>query len=176
MILAEKNALIKLRRNDEIFFLNGDAALSLNHIKKVSLNDLILALTLDEIRNVPKIKNNNLNKNTAVYGSKIKSKNGSVISENILGKMKINGAIQLNKSGYKESSVILAKEIFRNYPIVAENFNNRIYFADLLAELELYNEAIEDYRKIFKLDLNEDEMSIISEKIERTNLKLLENN
>ena len=53
LILTERSSLLQLKRGSGIFVLKGDAAIGLNHVREVSLNDLILALTLDEIRNVP---------------------------------------------------------------------------------------------------------------------------
>ncbi len=80
LLLTEKNSLVQLVKNEERFLLKGDVAIGLNHIKKISINDLILALTLDEIRNVPKIKRNSLSKNTAVYGAEVKNSFGIEIN------------------------------------------------------------------------------------------------
>ncbi len=133
------------------FVLKANAAIGINHIRKVSINDLILALTLEEIRNVPKIKRSNLSKNTAVYGTEISESNTNSVKDNDLGVKKINGAKILNESGYKESSLIAAKEVFRNYPDISTDFNTRIYFANVLIELELYQEALSEFQRINKL-------------------------
>jgi len=175
LILTEKKSLIQLNKDNERFLLNSDAAIGLNHIKKISLNDLVLALTLDEIRNVPKIKRNSISKNTAVYGSETKAKDDMVIDENMLGNKKINGAKQLNVSGYTESSIIVAKEVFRNYPNVASNFENRVYFADLLKDLKLYEEAASEFSNMENLNLSKSQKEILKDKNNEVSLILMKN-
>ena len=176
LILAESNSLVRLKKADEIFILRGDAAIGLNHLKKVSVNDLILALTLDEIRNVPKIKSNGLSKNTAVYGSNEQKNKSAYSDDKYLGEKKIKGARQLSENGYQESSIIAAKEVFRNYPSINTKFDERLYFADLLSELKLYEEALEDYIQISNLELNSEENNILEARIASTNMKMVENN
>jgi hypothetical protein len=139
VLLTEANSYIQLNKDNNMFVLKGDVAIGLNHIKQVSINDLLLALALDEIRNVPKIKKNSISKNTAVYGSKSKVEKEISIDKNLLGAKKLNGAKLLNESGYSESSVIVAKEVFRNYPKISMRFEDRLYFADILNELKLYH-------------------------------------
>lgn len=174
LVLTEKRSSLQLIKNNQIFVIKDDIAIGLNHIKKISKNDLILALTLDEIRNVPKLKRNGLSKNTAVYGSEININENEVIKSYDLGFKRINGAKLLNESGYKESSIIVAREVFRNYPKTSKNFENRIYFADLLKDLDLYQEALGEYSRIEKLDLKEEQKNILEKRNEEISLKLLE--
>lgn len=174
LILTDKNSLVELSKGDETFLLKDNAAIGLNHIKKVSINDLILALTLDEIRNVPKIKSKSISKSTAVYGSDNSSKIAPIIKENELGRKKMNGAKILSNSGYVESSIIAAKEVFRKHETISNNFDDRIYFADLLNTLELYQEAASEYARIDKLDLNISQKQILSKKKIEVSKKLME--
>ena len=174
VLLTEKNAYILLNKDNKRFELKGDAAIGLNHIRQVSINDLILALALDEIRNVPKIKKSNTSRNTAVYGSKGNENKEIAIDENVLGSKKLNGAKILNENGYSESSVIVAKEVFRNYPKVSMNFSDRLYFADVLNKLELYQEAAAEYNKLKNLALTDKEKETIAARIEAVNLKLVD--
>ena len=174
VLLTEKNAYILLNKDNKRFELKGDAAIGLNHIRQVSINDLILALALDEIRNVPKIKKSNTSRNTAVYGSKGNENKEIAIDENVLGPKKLNGAKILNENGYSESSVIVAKEVFRNYPKVSMNFSDRLYFADVLNKLELYQEAAAEYNKLKNLALTDKEKETIAARIEAVNLKLVD--
>ena len=174
VLLTERNAYILLNKDNKRFELKGDAAIGLNHIRQVSINDLILALALDEIRNVPKIKKSNTSRNTAVYGSKGNENKEIAIDENVLGPKKLNGAKILNENGYSESSVIVAKEVFRNYPKVSMNFSDRLYFADVLNKLELYQEAAAEYNKLKNLALTDKEKETIAARIEAVNLKLVD--
>ena len=176
LILTNENSFVQLRKGSEVFVLKGDAAIGLNHVREVSLNDLILALTLDEIRNVPVQDGNDISSNTAVYGTESQINEKQLLNEKILGKKKINGAKQLNENGYLESSIIAAKEVFRNYPTIAKNIKDRLYFADLLVELKLYREALEDYQTISELDVSTEENEDLSAIIEDLSLKILENN
>lgn len=174
LLLTEKKSLVHLTRDNEKFLISGDVAIGLNHIKKITVNELILALTLDEIRNVPKIKRNSLSKNTAVYGSEVTNKSSIKLSDEILGKKKINGAKLLNENGYVESSIVAAKEVFRNYPNLSNNFEDRLYFADLLKDLELYQEASSEYKRIEKINLSAEQNTIIQKRSEEVNLKLMD--
>ena len=164
LVLAEEKSSLTLLKNGQKFVLKANAAIGINHIRKVSINDLILALALDEIRNVPKIKRNNLSKNTAVYGTELSESLNKSYDNNDLGEKKINGAKILNESGYKESSLIAAKEVFRNYPDISKEFKNRIYFADVLIDLELYQEALSEFERISKLKITKDEKLLLKTK------------
>ena len=176
LVLTEKKSFIQLSNNEQKFLLKDDAAIGLNYLKKVSKNDLILALALDEIRNVPKIKRNSLSKNTAVYGTNNSAKPISQMGEDLFGIKKINGAKLLCEAGYMESSVIAAKEVFRNYPSIASNFSDRIYFVNVLDQLELYQEALSEINRIQKLDLTDVQKSTVKKQNEEISIKLVENN
>ena len=173
VLLTEPNSYIQLNKDENRFMLKGDVAIGLNHIKQVSINDLLLALALDEIRNVPKMKKNGTSKHTAVYGSKSKVEKVVSIDENLLGTKKLNGAKLLNENGYSESSVIVAKEVFRNYPKISMKFNDRLYFADILNDLKLYQEASSEYTKLENIALTEKEKDIIRKRIETVSMKLV---
>lgn len=174
LLLTDKNSLVELEKGNESFLLKDNAAIGLNHIKKVSINDLILALTLDEIRNVPKIKSKSISKSTAVYGSNNGEKSIVSVDEDDLGLKKINGAKILSKSGYIESSIIAAKEVFRKHENISKKFNERMYFAELLNKLELYQEAAIEYARIDKLELDNSEKQILSKKKIEVSKKLIE--
>lgn len=168
VLITDENSFIQLSSGDNNFILRSNSALGLNHVKKVSINDLLLMLTMEEIRNLP--KNNNTNaKSTAVYGSEVKESKVT-ISENTFGLKKLNGAKQLAESGYKESAVIVAKETYRKHPSTKTMADERIYFADLLFELNLHNEALEEYKVISNLSLTDIQKVHISEKIEQITL------
>jgi hypothetical protein len=170
VLITDENSFIQLSSGSSNFILRSNSALGLNHIKKVSINDLLLALTMEEIRNLP--KSNSLSaKSTAVYGSEIKQ-GETTISENSLGQKKLNGAMQLAESGFKESAIIAANETYRKHPSTRLMINERIYFADLLFELNLLNEALEEYQTISDLDLSDSQNGELSRKIEAVTLKI----
>lgn len=171
LIMTDKNASIQLSKDESIFMLKSDAALGLNSIKKISINELILALTVEEVKSVPK-KSGNDTKTTAVYGSKIKTNNNVSVTPSLLGSKKINGAKQLAQSGFKESSILVAKETFRKYPETAEIAKNRLFFAALLEELNLNDEAFDEYSKISKLNLTYSDKELVKNKLSLLSVKL----
>ncbi|MCP5064016.1 MAG: hypothetical protein GY936_16360, partial [Ignavibacteriae bacterium] len=79
----------------------------------------------------------------------------------------------LNENGYRESSVIVAKEVFRNYPKISMKFEDRLHFADILNELKLYQEASSEYAKLENIALSDKEKDTISKRIETVNMKLV---
>lgn len=174
LLLTNDNSLVEIIIGKEKLLVKSDAAIGLNHIKKVSINDLILALTLDEIRNVPKIKSKSNSKSTAVYGSNSAVEKSEILKEDELGRKKLNGAKILSESGYIESSIIVAKEVFRKHKIIANNFDDRMYFAGLLNKLELYQEAASEYSRIDKFDLEISEKQILNKKKIEVSKKLME--
>ncbi len=173
LILTEENSFIQLKKGNNRFILNSNSALGLSYIREISINDLLLALAMEEIRNVPKNKSNGIEKNTAVYGAKVTTNSATSISTSKLGLKKINGAKQLAKSGFTESAIIVSKDVFRKYPETKKNFSNRIYFANLLDDLSLYNEALDEYKSIKKLELSANEKLDVDNKIEKTSVKLM---
>jgi hypothetical protein len=165
LIITEKNSYVQLVKNGSRFILNGNSALNLMNIKKVSINDLILALTMEEIRNIPANASDNT-KNTAVYGTQEGESGSLAVDENVIGIKKLNGARQLAESGYRESAIIVAKETYRKHPVTRSRFSERIYFADLLAGLALYEEALTEYNEVQKLELTEQQKEIVAGKVD----------
>ena len=175
LIITEKNSFIQLDKVGSKFILDENSALGLNYLKKISINDLLLALAMEDIRNVPKNKNNGIAKNTAVYGEETAVVNPIAVAQNSLGERKINGAKQLAQNGYQESAIIVAKETYRKYPSTSRNVDDRIYFANLLSTLDLNNEALEEFSAVSKMNLNDDQREKVDEEIGKIKLTLISN-
>ncbi len=173
LLVTEENSMVQLNKNGNRFVLEDNSALGLNYIKKISINDLLLALAMEEIRNVPKIKKSNEVKSTAVYGEEVSAGNATTVLENTLGVKKLNGAKLLAENGYKESSVIVAKETYRKYPDTRKRIEDRIYFADILADLGLYQEAASEYASIKNEPMTDKQREMLEKRIEEINLKLV---
>ncbi len=171
LIITEANSFIQLERENNRFILKANSALGLSHIRNISVNDLLLALAMEEIRNIPTNKQNGIEKNTAVYGENITTNVDSKLPINKLGNMKINGAKQLAENGFNESAIIVSKDTFRKYPSTKLNFDDRIYFANLLEELNLFNETLDEYNSISKLDLTNAQQTFVKNKIENISMK-----
>jgi hypothetical protein len=173
LLLTDEKSSIRLNNEKGTFLINNNIAVGLKNIRKVSLNDLVLALALEDIRNVPKKKQNGNSKNTAVYGSEENQEKDLKIKNEHLGFLKLNGAKFLHKNGFTESAIIVGKEVFRNFPSIANSFEDRLYFADLLNGLKLYQEAASDYSQIQNLNISDVQKSIIEKKKEELSVKLL---
>ena len=171
LIITDEKSFIQLNKDGNKFILQSNSALGLNYVKEVSINDLLLALAMEEIRRVPKEDGNSNTKNTAVYGEEIKPETSLNITEDLMGIKKLNGAKQLAENGYKESAVIVAKETYRKYPSTKKNIEERIFFANLLADLKLYSESFEEFDEIKKESPGNE---VISKKLEELKSKIPE--
>jgi len=173
-LMTSQNSRVVLQFGKEKFKINNMSIISLRGIKKLSTDELLLALAMENLIDVPaKKKRLNNSPNTAVYGSEIKEKTKTVINKNNFGIMRLNGAKQLAQNGYAESAIIEAMETYRKYPDTKVLSGYRIYFADLLVKKSLYDEALTEYRKIKSLKLNAKEKSHVAEQMAFLKKKLL---
>lgn len=156
LIATGENSSVYLKSGGSGFVLEDNSALGINNIKKMTLNELLLALAADEIKNIRPAKSGGKTRNTAVYGEKIDNRklethiNDSVL----LGIKKLNGAKQLVKNGYKESAILLAKETYRKYPATRERISDRLFFVEMMIEMNLLNEAAEEINDIAKYKID----------------------
>ncbi|MFO7448189.1 MAG: hypothetical protein R6W90_17660 [Ignavibacteriaceae bacterium] len=170
-LVTSNNSSVHISSGDIKFRLNESSAINAVHLKKVTLDDLLLALAMDDMINAPKKKENNKSKSTVVYGTK-EGKKPLLIESDDFGIKKLNGAVQIAEAGFKESAVIAAKETFRKYPETNLIPPFRIYFAGILTGLGLYEEAYEDFSSIKKLKLSDKEKKEVEDKLEQLNKKL----
>ncbi|MBT8381736.1 MAG: hypothetical protein KJO59_05210, partial [Ignavibacteria bacterium] len=91
------------------------------------------------------------------------------------GIKRLNGARQLSESGLTESAIVFAKETYRKYPDTKSDPSYRIYFANILYNKSLYEEALVEYKEISKLDLNEKQRNEVSSAIENIKKVLMSN-
>jgi len=149
------------------------SAVSISSIKKMSTDDLLLALAMEDMINAPKTNGKNQSSSTATYGDdEGKNKNPEVKTDDF-GIKRLNGAMQLAKNGFKESSVVFAKETYRKYPDSKQIPSYRIYFADILYDKGLYEEALGEYIEIAKLDLSKEEKAKVESQTQGINKILL---
>ncbi|MAT56578.1 MAG: hypothetical protein K8F60_06450 [Melioribacteraceae bacterium] len=172
-IETDEKSFIQLNKDGKKFMLSSSSALGLNYIKEISLNDLLLALAMEEIRNVPQKKNETNISNTAVYGSKIKNKEDVYTNDFEHGLKRLNGAKQLNEFGYSKSAVIAAKETYRNYPSTKKLIDERLYFADILIQLKLFEEALTELNNIKENSIDEKDINLVQERINKVKLEML---
>jgi hypothetical protein len=138
----------------------------------MNTDDLLLALAMEDMMNSPKEIEKNSD-NTAVYGTEAGQVNTLFIKSDNFGIKRLNGAVQLAKSDLQESAVVATRETYRKYPETKTISSYRIYFADILYEKGLYEEALDEYMQIQKLKLTENDRNVVNEKTESIKMKLL---
>lgn len=172
-ILTGKSSSVLITTENVSLQLNELSVLPLNAIKHISLEDLILALALDDLLNAPRKKNDTNGHNTAVYGSKFDTNQIENIDHGVFGLMRLKGAKQLSQSGFGKSAVVLSRETYRKYPETRNDSSFRIYFADILFKLSLYEEALGEYNAIRTLSLSDTQKKNIDQKLVEIKNKLL---
>lgn len=166
---------LQIKGTENIINIGEFSAVSVSSIKKMSTDDLLLALAMEDMINAPKTNGKNQSSSTATYGDdEGKNKNPDVKTDDF-GIKRLNGAMQLAKNGFKESCVVFAKETYRKYPDTKQIPSYRIFFADLLFEKGLYEEALGEYMDIAKLDLSKEEKSKVESQTQSINKILLNN-
>ncbi|MDP3683124.1 MAG: hypothetical protein Q8S01_04255, partial [Ignavibacteria bacterium] len=95
VLLTEKIALIMLSGRGIKFTLKPSAALSVNSLKRITIDELLLALAMEEILSTPAKRNSDKTMNTAIYGTNESGAKTSAVPTNLLGDLKLNGAKQL---------------------------------------------------------------------------------
>ena len=169
---GEKSS-VKIKSDELNFILKESSAISVSSIKKMTLDELLLALAMEDMLNAPKKKEKTNGKNTAVYGTEEKGNKDLHISSDDFGIKRLNGALQLAENGFKESAVVAAKETYRKYPSTKELAQFRIYFADILYERGLYEEAYDEFGLIKNLKLSDKEKTEVENKLEIISKKLV---
>jgi len=165
IIVTSDNSFVELEGNNVRFKLNESSAVSVSSIKKMNIDDLLLALAMEDIINAPK-EINKSSDNTAVYGTEAGQENTLLIKSDDFGIKRLNGAVQLAQNDLQESAVVAARETYRKYPETKTISSYRIYFADILYEKGLYEEALKEYSDIQKLDLTNTQQTDVNLKTE----------
>jgi hypothetical protein len=173
MLSTNDNSSVQLVANDLKFNLRESSAISTSAIKQMSVDELLLALALDDIMQAPKKNNDSDTKNTAVYGTNLNGNNGVFIKSNDFGIKRLNGAVQLAQVGLRESAVATAREIYRKYPEVKGITAYRLFFGQILVDLGLYQEAFEEYKSIQSLKLSTKEKEQVEENLEMLSKKII---
>jgi hypothetical protein len=174
-VITGSKSSIQIKGSENIINLAEYSAVSIASIKSMSTDELLLALAMEDMINAPKSNGKNNSSNTAVYGNKEGQNKNPEIKADDFGIKRLNGAMQLAKNGYKESSVVFAKETYRKYPDSKQIPSYRIFFADILYEKGLYEEALGEYLDIANLDLSKEEKSKVESQTQSINKILLNN-
>jgi hypothetical protein len=172
-ISTGKNSSVVLVKGNTKFTLKESAAVTVNNIKKMSIDDLLLALAMEDMMSAPRKKEENKSKSTQVYGESNKSGKAVVVDNTEFGLMRINGAKQLGDSGFTESAIVAAKETYRKYPDTKKIIPQRIYFANLLYEKGLFEEAYAEFNSFKDYGMSENNKTEVNSKLELLSKKLI---
>jgi hypothetical protein len=174
-VITGSISTVQIKGSGSVIILAEYSAVSIASIKTMSTDELLLALAMEDMINAPKPNGQNNSSNTAVYGNKEGQTKNPEMKADDFGIKRLNGAMQLAKNGFKESSVVFAKETYRKYPDSKQIPSYRIFFADILYEKGLYEEALGEYLDIAKLELNKEEKSKVEAQTQSINKILLNN-
>ncbi len=164
MIMTDKSSTILLSGGGIKFSLKPSAIINVSNIKKITIDELLLALATEEILNAPaKNKKGNVS-NTEIYGEEYDNKNSSS-HQSQFGLYRLNGAKQLAESGFEGTAIVAARETFRKYPATASMADYRIYFANLLFSMNLNEEAYQEFESISRLKLSEQQSATVKSRI-----------
>ena len=172
-ISTSKNSSVVLVKGNTKFTLKESAAVTVNHIKKMSTDDLLLALAMEDMMNAPRKKDKNKSKSTQVYGDQNKNDKTPGVSNDEFGLMRLSGAKQLGDNGFEESAIVAAKETYRKYPETKKIISQRIYFANLLYEKGLFEEAYAEFNSFKDYGMSEKNKAEVDSKIELLSKKLI---
>jgi hypothetical protein len=172
VIATGSNSSVQLVKDNFNFRLNEKSAVSMNSVKKMTLDELLLALAMEDLINTPKKNRNGNSESTAVYGED-ESEDFPALDSGPFGYKRLNGAKQLAESGLTESAVVFAKETYRKYPDTKSDPYYRIYFANILYNKSLYEEALAEYKEIEGLELNDYQKGEVDATIEEVKKVLM---
>jgi hypothetical protein len=128
---------------------------------------------MEDMMNAPRKKDENKSKSTQVYGDQNKIEKTPGVSNEEFGLMRLNGAKQLGDNAFKESAIVAAKETYRKYPETKKMIAHRIYFANLLYEKGLFEEAYAEFNSFKDYGMSEINKAEVNSKLELLSKKLI---
>ena len=114
VVSTDKSSSVLIKSNEISFTLKESSAITVSNIKKMTLDELIFALAMENVMNTPRIKENVKSDNTGVYGDKVTGETLTTLKSNDFGIKRLNGAKQLAENGMKNQLLLLLKKCIGN--------------------------------------------------------------
>ncbi len=146
--------------------LPAEVVVDISDMRDLSQEELMLKLTMEKVRSSSyqwKNEEMHIPNATVVHGGDRKP--SAPLSENELrfGIFQWNGTRVLFDNGFYSTCALRAMEVFRLYPTLGQNFDNRLLVADALEKANLRGEARSEYGIIAAMPgLSTDQQSVVS--------------
>ena len=181
-ILKPDDSIRSGRNSKAVIVIDGQKKITLpelaivdcSDLKKLSQEELLLMLAMEQVRSVPARNADDdfsITKTTTVHGENkdpLRSRR-SVNPE--LALLQLNGTKVLYDQGYYATCVLRAKEIFRLNPVFLKKVNFRLVVADALEKMKLRGEALSEYNALKGASLTPEQRSLVEEKISQLKKK-----
>ncbi len=172
-ILLWKNAYVEIEGDKVFFKSNGSVIINISDLRRLTKEDLLLQLAFEEMKNVPEIKREEAKtKSTGIYGTDIVGKETKLKPKENLTQFWVNGVKALFENGFYETASLRAKKLMLKFDELKDNLELKLIIATSLEKLEIYGEAISEYKRIISTSKDENLNSKIERKIQELKAKL----
>ncbi len=172
-ILLWKNSYVEIEGDKVFFKSNGNAIVNISDLRRLTKEELLLQLAFEEMRNVPDIrKEEKKTKSTGIYGTDISKEETKLKPNENLTQFWINGVKALFENGFYETASLRAKNLMSKFDELKDNLELKLIIATSLEKLEIYGEAISEYKRIISTSKDGNLNSKIERKIQELRAKL----
>ncbi len=142
-------------------------------LRELSQDEFLLKLAMEQVRSVPLPEKDQLNipRTTTMHGSQKDTPN-SLSSTLESGVLQLNGTKVLFDNGYNATGVLKTKQVYRLYPALTKQFENRLLVASAFEKLNLVRDALNEYRDLLKETTSPEQRSSIQHKVDELKKKI----
>ncbi len=140
----------------------------LSDLRNLTQKEFLLKLAMEDVRSAPLREGNdrlNIPQTTTMHGDQ-KGTSQSSFTTGEAGILQLNGTKVLFENGYNETGVLKTRQVYRLYPALSKQVENRLLVASAFERLHLLREAIREYRNLLHETLTQAQRSMIETKIE----------
>ncbi len=156
--------------SSKVITLPPEVIVDMSDIRDLTQEELMLKLTMEKVRaSSYRWRNQELQIPNASVVHGQNQAQGSTPGENDLatGELQLNGARVLFQNGFYSTCALRSLEIFRLYPPLGSQFENRLMMADALAKADLRSEALNEYTELSRAgNLSAQQSAVLRERID----------